>query len=453
MPAFFAIFVQVLYNVISTIFIGHSVGPLGIAGLSIAFPLQMMTMGLGMMVGVGGASLISRQLGADDKLGAERTLGNGFSIGALVYLILTVIILPFMDFWLGLIGASEDVLPYARDYLVFIIGGSLFSIFSMALFSFARAEGNARVGMVAMILGATFSIALSAVFIIVLGMGVKGAGLATMIAQGISMAYLLSYYLAGSSYLTLSFSNFRPDFKIIRAMLSIGVAAFTQTIAASLAMMLVINMVVAYGGDITLSAFGIIQRLMMFAPLPGMAIGQGAQPILGYNYGAKRYHHLLKTITIAGISSTVLSILIFLAFYISPQPFIKVFTNDPEVIASGTHIARLMFLSMPLMGFVHLGTQFFQAIGKAIPAFTVAIVRPVIFLIPLALIMSRAWEIDGVFLSFPGSDILTLGLIIILIIPIIRQIKKAAASAKPDKQNTVNKSDTLVELTEPSINR
>jgi Na+-driven multidrug efflux pump len=185
----------------------------------------------------------------------------------------------------------------------------------------------------------------------------------------------------------------------------------------------------------------------MFAPLPGMAIGQGAQPILGYNYGAKHYHHLLKTITIAGISSTVLSILIFLAFYITPQPFIKIFTNDPEVVASGTYVARLMFLSMPLMGFVHLGTQFFQAIGKAVPAFIIAIVRPVFFLIPLASIMSRAWELDGVLLSFPGSDTLTFVLIAILIVPTISQFKKAAAS----KQNTL-KYDQLVESTEAGIN-
>jgi Na+-driven multidrug efflux pump len=189
---------------------------------------------------------------------------------------------------------------------------------------------------------------------------------------------------------------------------------------------------------------------MMFAPLPGMAIGQGAQPILGYNYGAKRYHHLLKTITIAGISSTVFSILVFLVFYIAPQPFIKIFTNDPEVVASGTHIARLIFLSMPLMGFVHLGTQFFQAIGKAVPALIIAFVRPVVFLIPLVYILSRSWELNGIFLSFPGSDVLTFVLIITLAIPVIRQLKKAAASVKG--KNTL-KSGQLVESLETGTSR
>ena len=182
-PAFFGMFVQTLYNVINTIFVGHYVGPLGIAGLSIAFPLQMLTMGLGMMVGIGGASLISRLLGAGDVAGAERTVGNGISISIVLSVLVVIIILPFVDFWLRLIGASDDVLPYAREYLAVITIGAFSSIFTMALLSFARAEGNARVGMVAMILGAVLSIILCAVFIITLDMGVLGAALATVISQ------------------------------------------------------------------------------------------------------------------------------------------------------------------------------------------------------------------------------------------------------------------------------
>jgi len=435
MPAFFGMFVQTLYNVISTIFIGHYVGPQGIGGLSIVFPLQMLAYGFGMMVGLGGASLISRQLGGGDNTNAEKTLGNGFTISIVLYVIVAIAILPFMDFWLRLIGASDTVLPYAKDYLVFIIAGSFFSIFSMALLSFARAEGNARVGMTAMIIGALLSIALSALFIIVFDWGVKGAGLATIISQGVSMAYLLAYYLTGSSYLKLRTPNFRPDFKILKAMLAIGIGAFTQTVASSLSMMILIRLVVSYGGDNALFAFGIVQRLMMFAIMPGMVIGQGAQPILGYNYGAKRYHLLLKTISIAAITSTTLSVLVFLVLYFIPEPLIRVFTSDPEVVATGGYVAKLMFLSMPLMGAINLGQQFFQAIGKAIPAFITAIVRPIVFLIPLVLLMSHAWGLDGVFLSFPASDFLTFILILFLISPIIKQFRKAAASEPEDKES------------------
>ena len=440
MPAFFGMFVQALYNVVSTIFVGNFVGTpeegaLAIGGLTIVFPLQMLAMGFGMMVGIGGASLISRQLGAGNNIDAERTLGNGFTISFILAFIVAIVVLPFMDFWLRLIGASDAVLVHAKDYLVFIISGSFFAIFSMALLSFARAEGNARVGMTAMILGAAFSIGLSALFIIVLDMGTKGAGLATIIAQAISMFYLLAYYLTGSSYLKIRIANFRPDFRILKKMFAVGISAFTQTVASSLSAMILINLVISYGGDTTLSAFGIVQRLMMFAMMPGMVIGQGAQPILGYNYGAKRYHLLLKTITIAAVSSTVLSILVFLVLYFSPQPLIRIFSSDPALVAEGAYVAKLMFLAMPVMGAIQLGTQMFQAMGKAVQAFITAIVRPIVFLIPLVFILSNAWGLDGVLLAFPASDLLTFILILFLISPIIRHFRKAAASEPEDKED------------------
>jgi putative MATE family efflux protein len=429
-PAFFGMFVQTLYNVVNTIFVGHYVGPLGIAGLSIVFPLQMLIMGLGMMVGVGGASLISRLLGIGDVAGAERTVGNGTSISIVLSILVVIIILPLINSWLRLIGASEAVLPYAREYLTIITIGAFSGIISIALLSFARAEGNARVGMFAMILGAGLSIILCAVFIIWMKMGVTGAALATVIAQIVAMIYLLSYYLTDSSYLKMRISNFVPDFKILKLMFSIGIAAFVQTVAGSLSAMVLLKMVVSYGGDYALSAFGIIQRLLMFAIMPGMVIGQGAQPILGFNYGAKRYHLALKAITLAAVASTSMSIVAFLVLYFMPEPLMKIFSNDPELVAIGSYAAKLMFLALPFVGIVMLTTQIFQALGKAVQAFITAIARPIAFLIPLVLLLSHFWQLDGVWLSFPGSDLLTFFLVVALITPIIREFRKAAALEK-----------------------
>lgn len=443
LPAFAGMFVQGLYNVVSTIFVGQHVGTLGIAGLSIVFPLQMLTFGFSMMVGVGGASLISRQLGGGNNSDAEKTLGNAVTISFILYVLMAIAIIPFMDFWLGLIGASDAVLPYAKDYLVYIIGGSFFGLFSMALLSLARAEGNARVGMIAMIIGAVFSIGLSALFIISFDMGVKGAGIATVISQFVSMSYLLAYYFSGSSYLKMRAKNLILDLRILKAMLSIGIAAFVQSIATSLSVMILINQVISYGGDVALSAFGIVQRIMFFAIMPSMVIGQGAQPILGYNYGAKRYHLLLKTINIAAVSSTVISILAFFLLYYIPEPMIGIFTNDTELIATGAYVAKLMFLSMPLMGAINLGTQMFQAIGKVVQSFITAIVRPIVFLIPLVIIMSRAWQLDGVFLSFPASDFLTFVLILFLIAPVIGHFRKTAASEAPDNDTPPEPGQTV----------
>jgi len=423
-PAFFGMFVQTLYNVVNTIFIGQFVGPLGIAGLSIVFPLQMLAMGIGMMVGMGGSSLISRFLGAGDVTSAERTVGNGISIGIILSLAITAAVLPLVNFWLRLIGASDAVLPYARDYLVIVISGTIFNVFAMSLLNFARAEGNARVGMTAMIIGGVLNIILDAVFIIWMGMGVTGAALGTVIGQFVSMVYLWSYYFTGSSYLKISMRTLRLDFRILKQMFAIGLASFVQTIAGSLSAMILINMVVRYGGDVALGAFGIIQRVMMFAIMPGIVFGQGVQPILGFNYGARRYHLALKAIYLAAIFSTSFSLAAFFILYFFPEPILRIFTSDEPLLEMGIHASRLIFLSMPVMGGVMIGQMIFQALGKAMQAFITAIVRPIVFLIPIVLLMSRLWQLDGVFLSFPLSDVLTLILVLSLLSPIISFFRK-----------------------------
>ena len=432
-PAFFGMFVQVLYNVVNTIFIGQFVGPLAIAGLSIVFPLQMLAMGIGMMVGMGGSSLISRFIGAGNISSAERTIGNGISIAIIMSLVVTIVVLPLVNFWLRLIGASDAVLPYAREYLIIIMSGTVFNVFAMSLLSFVRSEGNARVGMVAMMLGAVLNIILDAIFIVWLDMGVKGAALGTVIAQITSMIYLLSYYMSGSSYLKIHMRNLRLDFSILKQMFAIGSAAFVQTIAGSLSAMILINLVISYGGDAALGAFGIIQRVMMFATMPAMVFSQGLQPILGFNYGAKRYHLALKAVSIAAIVSTSLSMLAFLVLYFLPGPIMRIFTSDQNLLDMGVYASRLVFLSLPLMGAVMNGQIIFQAIGKAMQSFITAIVRPVVFLIPLVLIMSHLWQLDGVFLSFPTSDVLTLILVLVLLSPIINQFRKAAKAHKDGK--------------------
>jgi putative MATE family efflux protein len=426
-PAFFGMFVQTLYNVINTIFIGHYVGSLGIAGLSIVFPLQMLTYGIGMMVGMGGSSLISRSIGSGRTEEAERTVGNGISVSIIITIVFMIIVLPFTGFWLRLIGASDAVMPYASTYLIIITSGTVFNVLAMTFLNFARAEGNAKVGMVGMIIGAVLNIILDAIFIVVLKMGVMGAGLATIISQIVSMIYLFSYYFSGNSYLKIRWRNLRPDFSILKQMLAIGIGSFVQTMAGSISAMLLIHLVVKYGGDVALGAFGIVQRVMMFATMPAMVLGQGVQPILGYNYGAKRYHLAIKSVKITVMVSTTLSLLAFAVLYLIPGPIVGIFTDESALIDTGVHISRLIFLSMPFMGLVMVGQTIFQSIGKALQTFILASVRPVVFLIPLVFLLSHYWQLDGVFLAYPVSDILTLLLTFILVVPVYRQFRRAIA--------------------------
>jgi putative MATE family efflux protein len=426
LPSLIGMAVYGLYNVINTIFVGHYVGSLGIAGLSIVFPLYMLIIGFGMMVGIGAASLISRQLGAGNKAGAEKTLGNAITITFILAIIVAILILPFRDYWLNLIGASDEVLPYARDYLVIIFSGGFFGIFSQAALNLVRAEGNARVGMVGHGFGALLSIGLSALFIIKLGMGVKGAALATVMAQTASVVYVLSYYLTRSSYLRLTLKNLVLNLKTLKDVFAIGIAAFAQTLAGSLSMTIMLNLVITYGGDTALSAFGIIQRIQFFAVMPGMVIGQGAQPIMGYNHGSKNYYLLLEAIKIAAIWASIASIVTFTLMYSFPSPIMKVFTTDSEVVASGIHIVRLLFIVLPLMGLMNLGMQIFQATGRAKQSFITAVCQPLI-LIPLVLFMGHTWQFNGVLLAAPASQLLVACIIMSLIIPLIRRYRKLAA--------------------------
>jgi len=424
LPAFMGMFVMTLYNVVDTIFIGHYVGPLGIAGLSIVFPIQMLTMGIGQMTGMGGASLISRLIGAGNTPRAEHALGNALTFNLIISVVLMIAGLSNSDLWLRLMGSSESVLPYARDYMTIILTGVFFRTFAMSQNFLIRATGNARVPMIGMIMGAGLNIVLDAIFIIPLGMGVKGAALATVIAQLLTSLYFLRYYLSGKSFLIVHLQNMIIKWDILKSILAIGISSFARTAAQSLAVVFVNRTLVTFGGDLAISSYGLIQRIMMFALMPGIVIGQGMQPILGFNYGARRYDRALKVIKIAVIAATSYSIIAFFALYFAPGLFIRVFTTASELIVLAAHAARHMFFAVYLIGFIIVGSTVFQAIGKAPQAFVTAIARPLLFLLPLVFILPNYWQLDGVWLAFPFADALTSILVLVLLIPEIRMFRR-----------------------------
>jgi len=416
-------FVTTLYNVVDTVFIGRYVGPLGIAGLSIVFPLQMLSMGIGQMMGMGGASLISRLIGANNASRAEHALGNAMTSVVALSAMITIAGLVDVEVWLRLMGSSETILPYARDYMSIILSGLIFPTSAMALNSLVRAEGNARAAMTGMIIGAVSNIILDAIFIIPLEMGIKGAALATVIAQMISAGYLVRYYASGKSYLRIRSRNLMLELGILKAILAIGIASLARTIAGSLSVLLINRALVVYGGDLAVSAFGVINRILMFAIMPGIVIGQGLQPILGFNYGAGHYGRTLTAIKIAIAAATSCCIGVFLVLYFVPEPFIRVFTTDNELIALGSYAARRVFLGLYLIGFIMVGSLVFQSIGKAIQSFITAISRPLLFLIPLIFILPRFLRLDGVWLAFPIADGLTFVLMLALLIPQLRELR------------------------------
>jgi putative MATE family efflux protein len=424
LPAFMGMFVMTLYNVVDTIFIGHYVGSLGIAGLSIVFPIQMLTMGIGQMTGMGGASLVSRLIGARNTPRAEHALGNALTFTLIVSAVLMIAGLWNPDLWLRLMGSSDTVLPYARDYMTIILTGVFFRTFAMSQNFLIRAEGNARVPMIGMIVGAVSNIILDAIFIIPLGMGVKGAALATVIAQLITSLYFLRYYLSGKSFLRVHLQNLIIKWDILKSILAIGISSFARTAAQSLAVVFVNRTLVIFGGDLAISSYGLIQRIMMFALMPGIVIGQGMQPILGFNYGAGRYDRALRVIKITIIAATSYSIIAFFALYFAPEFFVRVFTSDSELIVLAADASRRIFFAAYSIGFIIVGSIVFQAIGKALQAFVTAIARPALFLLPLVFILPNYWQLDGVWLAFPITDALTSILVLVLLIPEIKMFRR-----------------------------
>ena len=426
LPAFLGMLAMALDNVVGTIFVGRYVGPRGIAALSLIFPVQMLAMGVGQITGIGGSSLISRLLGAGQIGTAKRVLGNSIAFTFLLSITMMVSGLGLLDFWLRLMGASDDVLPHAREYLRIILFGIGFQIFGMALSGLIRAEGNARVPMIGMMVGALLNILLSGYFVGMVKMGVKGAALATLFSQLISFLYLASFYRGKKTVFRLGLRDFRLSLSVLRPVFAIGFASFAMTLANSVSGVLVNHVLGTYGGDYAISAFGIINRIVMFAMMPSMVIGQGVQPIIGFNYGARRFDRAIRAINMAISAATLLSISIFFVLYSAPDTFIGVFTSDEDLLNLASEATRTMFLGLYFMGFVMVGSIVFQALGRARQSLVTSLSRPVFFFIPLVLILPYFFQLKGVWLAFPVSDFLTFLLILSFLIPEINRLRRAA---------------------------
>jgi len=425
LPAGIGMFVMSLYNMVDAIFIGQVVGPLGIAGLTIVFPVQMIVMGFGMIVGIGGASIISRNIGAGNMDRAERTLGNSLFYVILLGLLVPAVGIPNLTSLLRLFGATDTILPFSSSYLEIIFFGTFFHTFAMGISQLVRAEGNARVPMISMIIGAGLNIALDAVFIIALDMGVRGAAIATVLSQIVTSSYVIHYYLFRNSTLKIHLKNLIPEVRVLSEIFIIGMGAFFRTTGGSLAAIVINRSLAAHGGDLSIATYGIVMRLLMFLFMPIISVGQGLQPILGFSYGAKHYDRSLRSIKLAIIATTVMSTFAFLVVYLLPAPIFYIFTTDEALVAAGSNATRKIFLAACLLGFQMIGSVVFQSLGKAVPTFLTATARQLIFQLPLVLILPRFLGVNGIWYSFPISDVLSAILTLGLLIPQIKYLRKA----------------------------
>lgn len=404
LPAIVGMVVNALYNVVDSIFVGHGVGEIGLAAVTIAFPIMIVLMGFGMLVGVGASAVVSLRMGEQKQQEAEKILGNALTLAVLLSITLTIGILLFLDPILISLGAQETVLPYAREFTKIILLGSIFMYIGFGLNSIVRAEGNPKVAMTTILISAGLNIVLNPLFIFTFKLGIGGSALATVLSQTVSAVWVVAYFLSKKSLLKLRLANLALDKEIVRSIFKIGMSPFLMQIAASVVTVLFNYSLLQYGGEFAVASIGVINRIAMLMLMPIFGLSQGLQPIIGYNYGAKNYGRVTKALKMAIYAATVFSTIGFLMIQIFDQQIMMLFNDNPELIAMGAQGMRIYLCMLPVIGFQVIGANYFQAVGKAGYAIVLSMSRQLILLIPLILILPGIWGLNGAWLASPIAD-------------------------------------------------
>ena len=421
-PTAIGMLVNALYNVVDTIFVGQGVGSLAIAALAIVFPLQMLVSSIAQAIGFGGASIVSRRLGEKKPEDAAAAIGTAYSAVFMGTAVLVVLFLIFIRPILTLFGSTETIMPYALDYGRIVGFGFLFFSLSMAANSLVRSEGNARESMIGMVIGAGLNCFLDPLFIFGFHWGVKGAAIATVISQLSSCIYLFSVYARGKTHIALKLSDFRIRGDILRESTILGIPAFVQEAGMSVLAMVVNNSLKFYGGDTAISIYGMVSKFSSIIFLPMLGIIQGFQPIAGYNYGARRYDRVKESLRVAIFTAMGCAALGYVFTEFVPSWSMSLFTQEKSLIDASARVLRMMQIFFPLVAVQIVGTTYFQAVGKPRPALVLGLSRQFIILIPLVLILPHFYGLDGVWLSFPGSDLLSTALTLLFLLISVRRL-------------------------------
>ncbi|MFL2134406.1 MATE family efflux transporter [Desemzia sp. FAM 24101] len=411
-PAIIGMMVNGIYNIVDRIFIGNApgLGSLGLAAVSITYPVTLVLLAFALMVAVGGATIFSISLGKKETDKAQHYLGNALTLaillGALFMIFGNIFIEPILVF----LGASANVLPYAEEYLSIILYGAIFQAIAMTLNNFARADGSPRVSMISMLIGAGFNIIFDYIFIVQLGWGMAGAAYATIGGQFLSMIWQLFYFLSARSNVKLKIKNMALKKFYIISILSIGIPAFMLQIANSVLNIILNNTLVNYGGDVAVSVAGIITSAVTLIIMFVSGLIQGMQPITSYNYGARKGDRVKEVLKLGSIIGGAITTLGFLAIQIFPEFVVMMFNQEPAVVELGVPAIRIWVLAFPLVGIQIVWANYFQAIGEVRLASFLNLMRQIIVLIPLILLFSNLFGLYGVYFAVPTADLLAFGI-------------------------------------------
>ena len=406
-PASIGILVMSLNILVDTIFVGNWIGSIAIAAINVVLPVSFFIAALGMSIGIGGSSIISRALGSKNSEKALKTFGNQITLTLLLTITLVVLGLWFKDSIILSFGGKGNIFEPARIYYTIVLYGVPFLALCMMGNTVIRAEGKPKFAMYAMMIPSVTNLLLDYIFINVLDYGMEGAAWATSISYIICFAFILWFFLSKNSELKINYSHFGLSRSLVSEISSLGFVTLARQAVVSITYLFMNNILFDLGGEVSVTSYAIVGRMLMFAMFPVLGLTQGFLPIAGFNYGAQNYTRVRETINIAIKYAMIMATLVFILLMLFPEAITRMFTSDVEIISKTPSDMRWVFAATPIIAIQLIGAAYFQAIGKATPALILTLLRQGLFFIPLILILPKFYGELGVWVSFPISDVLS----------------------------------------------
>ncbi len=405
-PPMMAIIVMALYSIVDRAFIGNVVGVDALSGLSAAFPAQIAAVAIGLLPGLGGMSVVSRALGARDTRQASRAIGSCLAILAPIYLIIAAAGLLRLDELTTALGASSNTAPYAREYLLIILPGGIFTMLAIAANNLFMAEGRPGSATIVLAGGAIANVILDALFILAFGWGITGAAAATVLAQGLAVLYIAWFYLSGRSAISITPDALRPRLRLIREIVALGLPIFIIEAARSIVVVVINNILSRYaGGDAYIALFGVINSVLEFALAPFIGVALAFLPLAAYNYGARNYPRIRQAMWQSCLGATVAGALMIAVLLPLCGQIVRLFAEANALPFEAADALRVALLALPIVGVEFVSSVAFQALGKAWPSVALTVTQRVLMLLLWVFILSEALGVWGVWWSFPVTDV------------------------------------------------
>lgn len=426
LPGIIAMTASSLYNMVDSIYIGHlpEIGAYAISGLAVTFPLMNLGSALGTLVGVGGQTMVSVLLGQKNYSSAQKVLSNVVSLNTIIGLLFSIVCLAFLDPILYFFGASENTIPFAREYMTIILIGNVISHMYFGLNGLIRASGNPKTAMGLTLFTVISNAILDPILIFGFDMGIKGAAVATVICQLMALVYTFIFFLDKKHFLHFGKRIFEFDWPIAKASLSIGLGPFLMNSAACIVTLFINQQLRAYGGDLAIGAYGIANRITFMFLMINMGFNQGMQPIASFNYGARQYKRVKEIFWLTAKWMTLVAVILFIASEFFTTPLVRVFTSDPEMISKADTGLRIMNMVAWTIGFGMVSSNFFQSLGMVKKSIFLSLTRQLLFLVPLIYVLPIWLGERGVWYAFPISDALSAICSLVFILGIMRKFDR-----------------------------